>query len=242
MELPRRLGRPLRVQSAVRGAVQSVPLQSALGEPGPRQPAKVLRTRRWITLHALVWVGAVTMVFLGRWQLQVSDDKHFDLQNFGYALQWWTFTAFALFFWVRAMRDARRPVGQVVGGSRLFVRPTQRTADGSGDGTVSLRGSDPASYVGLADLVTIPDGPGDPALRYRGYLMPNSASTPARSEDDSYHASYNDYLWQLGQPDESNVRDAAKSRPAAGLQRIVEAGPAGNASDVIDHESATDQP
>ena len=170
---------------------------------GPKQPATVLLTPQWIALHLLVWVGAVAMVLLGRWQLQVSDDKHFDLQNFGYALQWWTFTAFALFLWLRAMRDARRPLGQSLGGSRLFVRPRESANDG-----VALPGSQPASYVGLADLVVLPDDASAEPLRYHGYLMPNSETTPARSEGDAYHASYNDYLWQLGQADAAHGDDA----------------------------------
>ena len=57
----------------------------------------------------LVWAAAVTMVLLGRWQLTVSNRKHFDLQNFGYALQWWAFSVFAVLFWLRVMRDVRRP-------------------------------------------------------------------------------------------------------------------------------------
>jgi DNA-binding transcriptional regulator of glucitol operon len=164
---------------------------------GPRQPATVLLTPHWLALHLLVWVGAVAMVLLGRWQLQVSDDKHFNLQNFGYALQWWTFTAFTLFFWLRAMRDARRPLGQTRGGSRLFVRP----GPAADDGVVAVPGRQPAAYVGLADLVVLPDDVGAEPLRYHGYLMPNSQTTPARSEGDGYHASYNDYLWELGQAD-----------------------------------------
>ncbi|MCW2524396.1 MAG: hypothetical protein JWO63_2731 [Frankiales bacterium] len=204
MELRPRFTAPARVRAAG-GAVRPVTVPAA---DGPRRPLRVLLSSRWIGLHLLVWVGAVVMVLLGRWQLNVSDDKHFDLQNFGYALQWWTFTAFALFFWLRAMRDARRPIGQTSGGSRLFVRP--RPAP---DGTVAVLGQNPAAYVGLADLVTVPDAPGAAPLRYHGYLMPNSASQPARSGGDSYHASYNDYLWQLGQAASDQDRLGAAGQP-----------------------------
>jgi DNA-binding transcriptional regulator of glucitol operon len=48
------------------------------------------------------------MILLGRWQLHVSERKHFDIQNFGYALQWWLFAGFAAFFWWRIVRDAAR--------------------------------------------------------------------------------------------------------------------------------------
>ncbi len=62
-------------------------------------------------LHAFTIAAVTTMVLLGRWQLHVSETKHFNIQNFGYALQWWLFSAFALFFWSRLLRDAARRGG-----------------------------------------------------------------------------------------------------------------------------------
>jgi DNA-binding transcriptional regulator of glucitol operon len=61
---------------------------------------------RWVAGHLLVLAAVVTMVLLGRWQLLVSDRKHFNLQNFGYALQWWAFSVFAVVFWLKIVRDA----------------------------------------------------------------------------------------------------------------------------------------
>ncbi|HEY2298931.1 MAG TPA: hypothetical protein VGL39_09410 [Jatrophihabitantaceae bacterium] len=60
---------------------------------------------RWLAGHVIVLAAAVTMVLLGRWQLTVSEHKGFSLQNFGYALQWWAFTAAALVIWGRIVRD-----------------------------------------------------------------------------------------------------------------------------------------
>jgi DNA-binding transcriptional regulator of glucitol operon len=62
---------------------------------------------RWVAGHLLVLAAVVTMIFLGRWQLTVSNRKHFSLQNFGYALQWWAFCLFALFFWLKILRDQK---------------------------------------------------------------------------------------------------------------------------------------
>jgi DNA-binding transcriptional regulator of glucitol operon len=67
----------------------------------------------WLIGHLLVLAAAVTMVLLGRWQLDVSNRKHFDLQNFGYALQWWAFSIFALAFWAKILRDRSRAVSSV---------------------------------------------------------------------------------------------------------------------------------
>jgi DNA-binding transcriptional regulator of glucitol operon len=58
--------------------------------------------------HVVVLALVVTMVFLGRWQLHVSEAKHFSLQNFGYALQWWAFSIFAVLMWLRILRDHAR--------------------------------------------------------------------------------------------------------------------------------------
>lgn len=65
----------------------------------------------WLVVHVLVLAAAVTMVFLGRWQLHVSQSKHFDIQNFGYTIQWWLFAAFAMVMWLRVLRDTARRDG-----------------------------------------------------------------------------------------------------------------------------------
>jgi DNA-binding transcriptional regulator of glucitol operon len=57
--------------------------------------------------HVVVLALSVTMILLGRWQLDVSNTKHFSLQNFGYALQWWAFTVCGVLLWLRVIRDAR---------------------------------------------------------------------------------------------------------------------------------------
>jgi DNA-binding transcriptional regulator of glucitol operon len=64
---------------------------------------------RWLAVHLVVLAAFVTMVLLGRWQLDVSNTKHFSLQNFAYALQWWAFALFALLMWARVLRDTAGP-------------------------------------------------------------------------------------------------------------------------------------
>jgi hypothetical protein len=62
----------------------------------------------WFALHVLAVALAVTMVLLGRWQLHVSESKGFDIQNFGYSIQWWLFAACTLALWGRILRDQAR--------------------------------------------------------------------------------------------------------------------------------------
>ena len=74
-------------------------------------------TPGWLAFHLATLALVVTMVLLGRWQLDVSDAKHFDIQNFAYALQWWLFSALALGMWARIVRDRGRR------GERPVTRP-----------------------------------------------------------------------------------------------------------------------
>lgn len=98
----------------------------------------------WLLLHAFTIAAAVTMLLLGRWQLHVSESKHFDIRNFGYSLQWWLFAGFALFFWWRIVRDVAR-----------------RDAEGAG-------GAESADGVTPTEPATVPDEP----VAYRRYVMP----------------------------------------------------------------------
>jgi DNA-binding transcriptional regulator of glucitol operon len=91
-------------------------------------------TPGWLGLHLLCLALVVTMALLGRWQLDVSDRKHFSLQNFGYALQWWAFSLFTLWMWLRLLRDRSAPgVTSAVGAPepeapvtyRRYVMPQQ---------------------------------------------------------------------------------------------------------------------
>ncbi len=152
-----------------------------------------LLSPRWILVHLLVWVAAITMVELGLWQLRVSDRKHFDLQNFSYVLQWWAFAAFTVAFWLRAMYNVHRPPVAAEPGGALVLR--------SGSG-----GAGVVTQAGPAELVAPAHSSGDTAV-YRGYVIPQSAQLPHRSEGDSHHALYNDYLWQLSLADAVSTRD-----------------------------------
>jgi DNA-binding transcriptional regulator of glucitol operon len=62
----------------------------------------------WLAFHLLTVALVVTMILLGRWQLHVSESKHFSLQNFGYTVQWWLFSLFTAAFWFRIVRDTAR--------------------------------------------------------------------------------------------------------------------------------------
>lgn len=179
---------------------------------------RLFLTPRWVALHVVVWAAVVTMVLLGRWQLTVSNRKHFDLQNFGYTMQWWAFSAFLVLLWLRIMRDARRPPEVPARGAELVLRSGQ------------VDRAEGAARVGRGYLSAPSGEAGQPPVVYRGYLMPNSATTPARSEGDGYHGAYNDYLWELSLADAAgrarSDRSSAEPDHSADAARAIDAGSA----------------
>jgi hypothetical protein len=145
----------------------------------------------WLAGHVIVLALAVTMVLLGRWQLDVSDSKGFDLQNFGYALQWWAFTIFGIAMWLKILRDhagAAASSGSMpaVGPAGATVAPDDLSANGpaAAPATTVTPGTVPA---------TTPSSAG-----YRRYVMPQSSDGPAPA-GDAMHAAYNDYLARLAE-------------------------------------------
>jgi hypothetical protein len=72
-----------------------------------RRLVRVFLTPKWLATHLLLIVVCAAMIRLGIWQWHVGGVRHGDLRNYAYAVQWWAFTGFAIFFWVRLIRDAR---------------------------------------------------------------------------------------------------------------------------------------
>lgn len=56
--------------------------------------------------HLLAISAFAVCVLLGWWQLARFESPTGGVQNAAYALQWPLFGVFALFFWIRAMRDS----------------------------------------------------------------------------------------------------------------------------------------
>ena len=106
------------------------PQQLTPGTDRYRQPVPIRRflAPKWLAGHVFVLAAAITMVFLGRWQLNVSNAKHFALQNFGYAIQWWAFSIFTVFMWVKILRDIVRHDAETVTADSLS-RPTPGAAE-----------------------------------------------------------------------------------------------------------------
>ena len=130
---------------------------------------------KWVAGHLVVLAAIVAMILLGRWQLHVSDAKHFDIQNFGYALQWWIFTLFTAWGWSKILRDNAR-----------------QSVDDRRPGSVTAAERAPEAVAPVAE---------EAPLTYRRYLMPQAADGPVQSDDPTL-SSYNAHLAALHAADQ----------------------------------------
>ena len=96
---------------------------------------------------------------------------HGSIQNYSYAFQWWAFTVFVVFMWLRLVYDAAPPP----------------TAAGSA--------TDEAGVERQVAEAT-PTAPEPAEVPYRRYVMPSSATSPPVAAD-AEHAAYNAYLARL---------------------------------------------
>ncbi|MCW2606848.1 MAG: hypothetical protein JWO60_1541 [Frankiales bacterium] len=73
-----------------------------------------LLTPGWLALHVVAVAAVVALAGLGRWQWQRGVELG-RVQNYSYAVEWWLFTAFAVFLWVKTMADSleERDAGDV---------------------------------------------------------------------------------------------------------------------------------
>ena len=90
---------------------------------------------RWLLGLLLTLAAAAVMLRLGKWQLGRGEQRH-SLQNYSYAVEWVLFAGFALFCFVKLLRDADRvPDGSESDPDRdvvvppAAVRPADEPAD-----------------------------------------------------------------------------------------------------------------
>jgi cytochrome oxidase assembly protein ShyY1 len=88
-----------------------------------------LLTPRWILALLLTLAGAAIMVRLGMWQLGRGEKRH-SLQNYSYAVEWVLFAGFAVFVFVKLLKDEVHGVEEPAdaGGPEPAVVVKQRPA------------------------------------------------------------------------------------------------------------------
>lgn len=76
-------------------------------------------TWRWCLAHLVLVVAVLVMLRLGQWQWDRANSPTGGLQNYAYALQWPLFAVFALFVYVKTMREEGRRTGVAASAARL---------------------------------------------------------------------------------------------------------------------------
>jgi DNA-binding transcriptional regulator of glucitol operon len=162
------------------------------GSVGSLDPVRRLLTPGWIAFHIMVIAVAAVMVWLGVWQWTGGFTSP-NARHTGYALQWFVFAAFAVYFWMRLMRDAVR--GRQLGapsraGTSRSAPAQKRARRGAAEADAPEVGARPA---------------------YREYRMPTAPVVA----DDSDLGRYNAYLASL-----TDAERAAASAPADPSERV----------------------
>lgn len=95
---------------------------------------------RWWPWHLLCACVFAALVFLGYWQMKVAFNpgewhgEELSIRNFVYALQWWVFAAFAIWFWYRYMRDQRESELGVAAEDQAIARAREATSQNGATG------------------------------------------------------------------------------------------------------------
>ncbi|MGZ4666515.1 MAG: hypothetical protein ACXV5Q_16150, partial [Frankiaceae bacterium] len=103
-----------------------------------------LLSRKWLALHVLLVVCLVSFSLLGRWQFTRAESVDGTIRNIAYALQWWIFAAFAIFFWWKMLKSDLAEDSGETGTSGPASSAGSREAAGSA-GALASSGSAPGA-------------------------------------------------------------------------------------------------
>jgi len=67
---------------------------------------RVLLRPRWLAWHASIVIATAGMLYLGDWQLHRAESGN-EL-SWAYTFEWPLFAIFAVYFWVKSLRDELR--------------------------------------------------------------------------------------------------------------------------------------
>jgi hypothetical protein len=68
---------------------------------------RFLYTPKWLGWHLLVVASVVGMLWLGDWQLRRAEAG--NALSWAYTFEWPLFAIFAVFFWIKTIRDEAHP-------------------------------------------------------------------------------------------------------------------------------------
>lgn len=142
-------------------------------------------SRRWIAWHLFCASLVVGMVAAGIWQWGVAFDSletpgsdGLDVRNLVYALQWWVFAAFGVWFWFRFLRDQRDAE------LTELVAAAQAAPEQSGDLAATSGETQDSASSSAPELISLDDSAEDRRARSRGLMREGSVAQSYDSETD----------------------------------------------------------
>ncbi len=111
---------------------------------------RFLYTPKWLGWHLLIVASVIGMLWLGDWQLRRAESG--NSLSWAYTFEWPLFAIFAVFFWVKTIRDEARPQEAATPADVSLPAGARQAPAAAADGTEA-------------------DGPEDPELAaYNAYL------------------------------------------------------------------------
>jgi hypothetical protein len=95
---------------------------------------RLLLRPRWLAWHAGIVVGTAAMLWLGDWQLHRAESG--NPLSWAYTFEWPLFAIFAVYFWVKSLRDELR-----------LAHGTQKTHDPGNGADASAEAPTAEAYV-----------------------------------------------------------------------------------------------
>lgn len=171
-----------------------------------------LLSRKWLALHVLLVVCLVSFSLLGKWQFTRAESMDGTIRNVAYALQWWIFAAFAIFFWWKMLKsDLAEDRGETVSRPASSAGATHApgsagamAADGAAAGAATsssagFPGSAAWGLPGAVDGAVVTGGEGSLGGVDASRPAYDDESLDADDPDDAALIAYNRYLAQLNE-------------------------------------------
>ncbi len=86
-----------------------------------------LLTPGWVALHLLALAAVAGCLLTGRWQWHRAVEQE-RFQNYAYAVEWCVFAGFAVFMWVKTIRDTLDPQPEPEEAPEPVAPPVQQVA------------------------------------------------------------------------------------------------------------------
>lgn len=145
-------------------------------------------SRRWVPWHLFCGALVAFMILAGTWQWEVAfsgvgigGETGFNARNLVYALQWWVFAAFGVWFWLRFLRDQRD--AELAEVTQAVAAAPEQSQDLSQPIDLAT-GADQAAVISLDESASARRARAVESLAAGSAVTETNAATPADTESE----------------------------------------------------------